>query len=158
MDERMRRRLLNLATAISLTFFVATVALSISTMSGNAVSARRTHLGPLDMRFAGGQTEFSWMFWIMPSLNAAPTLAEMCPRHALGFGLGADLFGNPRVVIPHWFIAVISMLLPAWWLLRRHRAKRAARMGVCPSCGYDLRATPERCPECGTAAALPAAR
>ena len=35
--------------------------------------------------------------------------------------------------------------------VRRLGKRREARRGLCPSCGYDLRESPERCPECGMA-------
>jgi hypothetical protein len=57
------------------------------------------------------------------------------------------------VAAPHWAICT-TLLVPAAtglvvpWLVRRRRARRADRR-PCHVCGYDLRATPDRCPECG---------
>ena len=36
-----------------------------------------------------------------------------------------------------------------WWF-RTRRNRKLQRAGHCVKCGYDLRASPERCPECGT--------
>jgi hypothetical protein len=59
-------------------------------------------------------------------------------------------------IMPFWSIACVLAVLPVGWLLMRWRSgvneRRRIRQGVCRVCGYDLRATPDRCPECGTVA------
>jgi hypothetical protein len=49
-----------------------------------------------------------------------------------------------------WPLVVVTALLPAYRLLRYGTRRRRRDAGLCPACGYDLRATPGRCPECGT--------
>jgi hypothetical protein len=60
--------------------------------------------------------------------------------------------------VPFWTLALPPALLPAWWVILRRHSKRVARrqrLGLCSQCGYDLRATPGLCPECGAAPAVP---
>jgi hypothetical protein len=64
--------------------------------------------------------------------------------------------GVPRrfseLFAPDWSFAMLFGTLPAVWAVLRLRARRFAA-GRCPACGYDLRATPNRCPECGAMSA-----
>jgi hypothetical protein len=60
-----------------------------------------------------------------------------------GFGFAASF----------WSIALITFFPPALFFslrLRRFLKRRSRRrLGHCPNCGYDLRASPSKCPECG---------
>ena len=55
---------------------------------------------------------------------------------------------------PIWFLTLKFALLPAYWLLTYRKRGRQDRIkhGLCPTCGYDLRASPDACPECGAVA------
>jgi hypothetical protein len=50
---------------------------------------------------------------------------------------------------PFWSLALLTALLPAIWTSLRFRSQTREKSGRCAKCGYDLRATPDRCPECG---------
>jgi hypothetical protein len=65
---------------------------------------------------------------------------------------GTDSFVGKSFTFPLYFPSLLFGLLPAHYFLRARQKRRIARRvaaGCCAGCGYDLRASAERCPECG---------
>ena len=83
-----------------------------------------------------------------------------------GFALVSDAYSpyeiqgwNRGIVFPYWPIVILTIAPLTPWLLRLSRKWmqfKAKGQFACQHCGYDLRATPARCPECGKTATIAA--
>jgi hypothetical protein len=61
-------------------------------------------------------------------------------------------------VVPQGVVAGFTLIFPLIWARRYRRTRQQSIDKACARCGYDLRATPDRCPECGAVPAATAAR
>ena len=106
----------------------------------------------LDQMFAGPRVQ-RWTFGPItsPRLQDDWTLYEWDPprTHALPRGTEHSWRIGVHLLIP----LAAAAVLPAVRVRSLLRERRRKRHGLCLACGYDLRATPGRCPECGHVAA-----
>jgi hypothetical protein len=150
--KRLLRILLNATTVLSLVLFAGTVVLWAWTRSMPQVDFF-TMTGP--GRSYGLGTEVGAVISFLQ--QERPRYRDGDPADVRWTGGGfrylritSDGMRRWNLVVPFWAVAGVAAALPAARWIARARARRTTRAGLCPSCGYDLRATPDRCPECGT--------
>jgi hypothetical protein len=169
----MKRRLFNLAAGLSLLlrgllftllFALPLVAGIICTL-GLVKPYQHTSFG----RDHVGETRFVWRIsqrtltaQLSTGLGDA-SRAEFSFRAIPGLAIYRELFAGPYksggdvnlgFQLSGWWMLLLSVPL---FLLARALANKLVPirgpLGICERCGYDLRATPDRCPECGTSVA-----
>jgi hypothetical protein len=68
---------------------------------------------------------------------------------------GIEFIGSPTISafgISLLYLALIPLVLVCYFAHLLRRQRRRERLGLCLACGYDLRESRGRCPECGSEA------
>jgi hypothetical protein len=170
----MKRRLLNLLTILPLLLCVAVVALWVRSFHYSHTLCWVRENAPGDrftathLMVARGSLHAGVRRWGATGADARPedrpglhheiALPWHLDVNRLGFGAGA--YGSHPggwTAMPLWLVAVVAAApTAARTLMWKRRRLRKPPGGLCLRCGYDLRATLGRCPECGTVAMTPA--
>jgi hypothetical protein len=144
---RLRRILLNGLTVLSLLLAIATAGLWVRSYS---CADEITYRGPTQA------------FRLWSSSGAFHLIGSRFMTHLPGFWitLYSRSVPGPFIDRPDWtlripFASLIIWLVALPWfrwaipLVRSQKTRR--RPGLCPACGYDMRANPAKCSECGAA-------
>jgi hypothetical protein len=100
-----------------------------------------------------GKSKYSWQFgsW---SIERWPMTRRYKPNQH-GFGWVHTLDNSPfsphearEFWVPTWAVFLLATM-PVSLIIGKRLLGRRFQVGRCRRCGYDLRATPQRCPECG---------
>ena len=95
----------------------------------------------------GNQVRWGWR-------RNSVTLYSVHPdsdNNVFGFAFAGNLHGW-AVGVPHLVVVAFVMVVPAWWVLvvrSRREVEYRRENGLCHACGYDVRESPQHCPECG---------
>ena len=150
----MKRKLLTFFSALSLFFFVVVCVLWVRSRSPfHWVVWSGSHR--VYVHAAGGRLGLEWrdaQFY-----RNAGEMDEVVDESSREWGLGGFVtarWGGRYVAlsITDGFLLITFAILPSVSVGRAFLHRRRHRPGLCPHCGYDLRATPDRCPECGRSA------
>ena len=149
----MKRRLLNLLSALSLVLCAALAALRFDV---NALGHEHRTAFHWPGAAVGFLTDGNEYVVIVGELErfAQPYVKREWEFAGFYFrsisGASRQLLFSAR----HWHLCTALFTPAAFWLVGGAvMRRRRPRAGACRDCGYDTRATPDRCPECGTVAA-----
>ena len=90
-------------------------------------------------------------WWIVGAFACAMTFVVLVYVFFNGIGLGDVAI----IEAGHFewallaFVSAVGGKIMIWLAIKTSRSEARRRRGLCEQCGYDLRASANRCPECG---------